>query len=174
MNEDTIRINEFLNRMRPQSVSYRDLIGQSDNSTTTPTGQIGEYKSSSVLVGSAISLTTNTTTNITSISLSAGDWDVYGIGIFAGDVLTTVDQLQASITETSATLDTAPGRIGAVIGAGATLFNFGGAAFVNIGVVRKILSATTTIYLVEKPTFAVSTCTGYGIIQARRARHYPG
>src|SRR5690349_16625741 len=45
-------------------------------------GKIGEYIESEVLSGSAVSLTTNTAANITSISLTAGDWDVWGAAVY--------------------------------------------------------------------------------------------
>jgi hypothetical protein len=42
-------------------------------------GKLGEIISSNIVVGSAVSLTTNTPANITSLSLTAGDWDVWGL-----------------------------------------------------------------------------------------------
>src|SRR5215472_14162674 len=42
-------------------------------------GNIGEYVTASLAQGSAVNLPGGTATNLTSISLTAGDWDVFGV-----------------------------------------------------------------------------------------------
>lgn len=132
-------------------------------------GEVGEYVSSTVLVGSAVALTTATTANITSISLTAGDWDVWVNARFTGGATTTVQFLQAGISTTSATLSTAPGQV-------SNSFHNGQTPFASItldrsvGPIRFSLAGTTTVFFVVSATFATSTCSGFGIIQARRVR----
>lgn len=133
-------------------------------------GMIGEYIESEVVTGSAVSLTTGTAANITSISLTAGDWDVIGIGQYKGGGTTQVAYAVTSISSTSATLNNATDRQATYYGANATIF--GGVAnfTVTAGRARISLSATTTIYLVTQCGFSTSTMSAYGKISARRAR----
>ena len=57
------------------------IIGTTTNDDAAA-GKIGEYQSAGIGFGSAISLTTATPANVTSISLTAGDWDVSGVIYF--------------------------------------------------------------------------------------------
>ncbi|MCS3895811.1 hypothetical protein M2171_004944 [Bradyrhizobium japonicum USDA 38] len=131
-------------------------------------GEVGEIVTSTVAIGSAVALTTGTPTNITSISLTAGDWDVSGAIGFIPGVTTNVTQFIASASATSATFDTAPGRF----------FSFNLAPYVpgaaqqnySVPVSRFSLSGTTTVFLVAQSAFTVSTMGGFGNIRARRVR----
>lgn len=140
------------------------------------TGEIGEYVSSSIASGSAISLTSPVGANVTSISLTAGDWDVCGFVGFLGGATTQVPYLEGSISTVSATGDYTVGRWANWQAgfASATPFASGstGASEVGVSIIpnRLSLSATTTVYLVARSQFSVSSCTAYGIIRARRAR----
>jgi len=133
-------------------------------------GYVGEYVSSQVLFASAVSLTTSTYANITSISLTAGDWDVGGIVYFSGGTTTVVNQLIGSIGTTSANLGSSGSYwIEGFASGGTTVFNtqdFGQ----TVPTTRFSLSSTTTIYLVGLATFTVSTAKTYGLIRARRMR----
>ena len=130
-------------------------------------GTVGEYQSSTVLVGAAVSLTTGTAANITSLTLTAGDWDLDGIAQYHSASGTTVpnDVLQGFNT-VSATTPTAPGSFSYDYIAVAITDD---PAYVT-PVVRFSLAATTTVYLVTKADFAVSTLVAYGFMRARRVR----
>lgn len=131
-------------------------------------GDVGEFISSNVAVGSAVSLTTDVAKDITSISLTAGDWDVSGnVGINAGAGTTTTIQ-GAFIHNVSATLPTAPNSGAYVVHQ--CFGNTGANNTFGTGPIRFSLSGTTTIYLIAYASFAVSTSTGYGFIRARRVR----
>lgn len=134
------------------------------------TGLVGEYVSATVASGSAVSLTTDTPANVTSISLTAGDWDVWVTGQFGGGGTTTVGYYATSISTTSATLSTADDRRTFSYGGAATIF--GGLARVtsNCGATRVSISSTTTVYMVAQAGFGVSTMNAYGTIHARRVR----
>ena len=69
-------------------------------------GNVGEYITSNIPNGSAVSLTNGTAQNITSISVTAGDWDIFGnvTGFIAG--VTNPDFI-AWTSLTSATLPNA-------------------------------------------------------------------
>ena len=132
-------------------------------------GYVGEYISSSISSGSAVSLTTATPANITSISLTAGDWDVMGLVCFTGNAATTVSAKNGWISSTSATVPTPPNS-GSFwsdqlpLGAGNTVWRM------SVGNIRFSLSGTTTVYLSCQATFAVNTYSAFGFIGARRVR----
>ena len=133
-------------------------------------GMIGEYIESEVVTGSAVSLTTGTAANVTSISLTAGDWDVRGLGQYKGGGTTQVAYAVTSISNTSATLNNATDRQATYYGGNATIFGGVGNFTVTAGAARISLSATTTIYLVTQCGFSTSTMSAYGKIAARRVR----
>lgn len=130
-------------------------------------GNIGEYISSTIASGSAVSLTTSTLANVTSISLTAGDWDVYAQIIYSLAATTSISAQVGSTSATSVTMDTTPGRE----------YIIRNAAFVPGGDIsappitsRFSLAGTTTVFLVAQLNFTVSTAGAYGIIRARRVR----
>jgi hypothetical protein len=131
-------------------------------------GNVGEVLSSTILTGSSVALTTTTAINVTSISLTAGDWDVYHLAYFDPAATTNLSLWFASIGLVSATLDVTPGRYilnrypgGSVIGG-----DFGGFMVGD----RLSVAATTTVYMVVRADFTVSTCRAFGKLWARRRR----
>ena len=136
------------------------------------TGDVSAVAAGAGIVGEAvtntasgIALTTTTTVNITSISLTAGDWDVTGVVGFtpAG---TTVMQIQyGGISTASATLQTFQyfqlNNNNTSAGTGSQF---------PTPTVRINVSATTTVFLVTQAVFTTSTCTAAGKIVARRVR----
>jgi hypothetical protein len=130
-------------------------------------GYVGEYVASSVVSGSAVSLTSSTPTNMTSISLTAGDWDVTFQASYALGASTSITTIVSSISTTSATSDATPGRF--MLDRRAAYVPGGDIVLPPIRA-RFSLASTTTIYAVEQLSFTVSTAGAYGIISARRVR----
>jgi hypothetical protein len=130
-------------------------------------GQVGEVISSAV-ASPGITLTTSTPVNVTSISLTAGDWDVSG-EVWCNVGTGGATALQAGIGSTSATLPPSPGPNSARVSlaAAVTASSF---PILPLAKCRLSLAATTTIYLVAWATFPSGTTTAYGVISARRAR----
>ena len=148
------------------------IVGTTTNNNANA-GSVGEVISSSVAVGSAVSLTNAagafTGKTITSISLTAGDWDVFGIvGInmaattnftaSAGGINTVTDTLNSLYEEE-------------------TRFTYGAGGFVPNNVfsfafptTRVSIASTTTYYLIGYASFSISTATAFGRITARRMR----
>lgn len=129
-------------------------------------GNVGEFISSTVLNASQVALTNNTAANVTSISLTAGDWDVEGIVWAAFGAGTTCSYFTAWISTTSASVPTAPGsgafnQIQAAITGNSALLT---------GKIRISIAATTTVYLSVQMGFAVNNMGAYGFIGARRVR----
>jgi hypothetical protein len=140
------------------------FLGTATNDNA-PAGAVGEYTSSLVASGSAVSLSNNTGANITSISLTAGDWDVGGSVNFT-ETTSTVTGRSAGVTSTTATVPTDGSE--AFCGVQSTVTSETNS--ITLSRKRFSLSATTTIYLVAKASFSAGTCAGFGQITARRAR----
>ena len=137
------------------------------DASSAAAGVIGEVLSSEIASGVAVSLTSTISANVTSLSLSAGDWDVWAVVIFKPAGTTTSTKFAVGVSTTSNTLPTAP--------------NGGGYDETNVSVVaglqttlkmrlRVNVSVATPVFLVANTTFAVSTMGGYGGIYARRVR----
>lgn len=134
-------------------------------------GSVGETITGAVAAASAVSLTTLTSVNVTSISLSAGDWDVRGNVLFTLASTTTMGYLYCGINTTSATLPTGPAGLAGIAGAGTNATtDVTLAPAINIAPVRINVSSTTTVYLIARAKFGTSTCKAYGSIVARRRR----
>lgn len=150
------------------------IVGTTTNDNTS-SGNVGEYVSSIVLIDSAVNLTGSfVDTNITTISLTAGDWDVWAEGWITGGATTVVSFISFSCGITSATVQVIPDAstslsqvsgVSWVVGSGTT----------NVPVTPVdpcfiSLSTTTTVYFTGRASFATSTCALYGKIAARRVR----
>jgi hypothetical protein len=132
-----------------------------DNATA---GDVGEMITSNILFASAVSLTTTVAANITSISLSAGDWNIEGNVLFNPSGTTVA--YYCWISTTSATLPDASLRNQINIGAGAAI----GATGFSTPFLRVNVNALTTVYLSARADFSTGAVTGCGSIFARRVR----
>ena len=147
------------------TLSGSSVIGVTDGSNAAP-GQIGEVISS-VVVSPGVSLGNGVAANITSIALTAGDWDVQG-EIWMSTIAPAIVSLVCWISPTSNT----SGPQAALNGA---RFTIGGAAgFINNGAfplrtARVSLSAPATYYLGATATGG-ATNAAFGNIWARRMR----
>jgi hypothetical protein len=128
-------------------------------------GEVGEYVTASQL--SSQSLTTGNGLTLTSISLTAGDWDVTGFMQFSSAGTTTVSDFAVSLSTTTNTLDLSLDRF-AQMSWNASVIP--GTVGLTTGTSRFSLSSTTTVYVVGRAIFGTSTATATGMIRARRAR----
>jgi len=141
------------------------IVGTTTNNSAQA-GSIGEFISS-VVSGVSSGYTTGTTVNVTSISLTAGDWDVWGLVFFNPTASSTMVSIRNSVTTTSATLgaEDASCQMNGPVGDPAV------ATTVLTPTVRFLLSATTTVYLVGATSFSsAGTYGANGTIRARRRR----
>jgi hypothetical protein len=130
------------------------------------TGGVGELLSSVVATGAAQSLTTDTAKSVTSLSLTAGDWDVTCAVDFKNAATTTATYLEAGISATNNTLG---GQDTTAVDSGA-ITTGGPEPVLTCPVVRVSLASPTTYYMVAKAGFAVDTMGAYGTLRARRVR----
>jgi hypothetical protein len=131
-------------------------------------GNVGESAAATVIVGSAVGLSTGSPSNIASITLPAGDWIIGAQVCFTGNAATTVTGVRGSLSTTTATENTVAPNFVSQTTSG-TLFSvldWSGA----ISPIRVSLSGSTTYYLVGRANFAVNTCSAYGSIRAWRVR----
>lgn len=144
--------------------------GQTPGTTTNDSataGNVGQYLFTNVPISSAVTLLNITPANIASLSLTAGDWDVWGSVITNPNASTTTSFVAAGLTTSSATLPTPPNSGGfAVSGPAAT----GAQIALPAGMMRLSLASTTTVYLVAEVFFSISTMSAFGFIGARRMR----
>lgn len=148
----------------PAWTATSQLPGSATNDSASA-GNIGECIQSLVASGSAIALTTNTQTNITSVTLTAGDWDVEGNVSVLASGSSAITQIAGGLNNTSATLPTDGSECYGSPSTG-TSYRTG----VTMPRKRFSLASGATIYLVTNTQYSSGTITAYGAIVARRAR----
>lgn len=148
-----------------------NTAGQTPGTTTNDNanaGNIGEYISANLPLGSAVSLTSGVAANVTSVSLTAGDWDCQGNVAFNNVNAATVQTFSICwLSTTSATLPTAPNGGAYSQWAGSVT---GNGPILPTGPTRLSLASTTTLFLGAEAFFTVNTATAYGFVGCRRAR----
>jgi hypothetical protein len=140
------------------------------NGSNAATGQVGEYVSATLVGGSATALTTAVAKDVTSISLTAGDWEIWGNVAFYAGTATQSIILAGWISTTSATIPASPNNGCFTNISGVTFTNTAYGPTLPVGRMRLSLSSTTTVYLTAYAAFTVSTQAVYGFIGARRCR----
>lgn len=142
------------------------VINGVTNGSSAAAGVVGELLTAS---SGLAALTASTDTNATSISLTAGDWDVRGSILYTPAATTSVTRMFGGINTTSATLPTTTpqtNRTDVATAANVMVQPYS----VYVGPCRISVASTTTIYLVARATFTVSTMQISGYIEARRVR----
>ena len=134
-----------------------------NNASPVGPGWVGEVISSLVTTG--ITLTNNVAVNITSISLTPGDWDVQGeVWITGASAATSftgaINTVSATVPPTIA-LNTARTQVGGTLSA---------ANLLALSPCRASLAVATTYYLIASCVFTAGTVLTTGKIWARRAR----
>lgn len=131
-------------------------------------GEVGEYANSSVASGANVALTTATAANMTSISLTAGDWDLSVVAYLNLGAATNVALFELSVGTTTATRNITSGnfmQLGNVgVPAGAYLPSL------ITPTIRISIASTTTYYVVAYSSFTAGTAAVWGQVRARRAR----
>lgn len=156
-------------RATTPTITNPNVVGTSTNDDASALN-IGEVISSTVAVGSAVALTSTTAKQVTNISLTAGDWDVWGQVEFTGNAATTLVYTGGQISSTNNSVaDTQSAYVFLPMGGG-TVFAATNPVSFSLGTIRLSLAGTTIYYLNAVASFAVNTCSAYGGIYARRRR----
>lgn len=161
---------DFFNSLASFVTGPGDRVGFTDGSSA-PAGDVGEYKNSVVQSGAAVALTTNTSANVLTLALTAGDWDVWGDIFYTGAASVAVFQIEGWIGTVSVTV---PSPLPAPI---TYLQDDGGALWAGVnpitvnGLRTRVSSATSvTLFLSTRTSFTTGTLAAYGQLQARRMR----
>jgi len=142
--------------------STSGIIGTATNNNAAA-GSVGEFQDST-LSGAINYTSTTTATNIQSLSLTAGDWDVHGYLLFSNNGSTTT-LVTSALSLTSVTQTAISSTAASNTTASVTISNFSAYPYGRVS-----LSGTTTVYLVSTATFSAGTPQAFGGITARRIR----
>ena len=141
--------------------STAGIVGTTTNDSANA-GSIGEYVFASPV---AITLSSGTPANVTSISLTAGDWDVTGNTYF---LVTATGPLTAAVSGVSTTTAALPAIPLYSQDSGLNVTNT--LAWTVIAPVQRVsIASSTPVFLVSQAVFT-GTVTAQGIIRARRVR----
>ncbi len=138
-----------------------------NTNTSAAAGDYGEFITATA-APAAVALTTNTSANVTSVSLTSGDWDCSGTVNFTYGATTSVTNLTGGPSQTTATLPTQDNKFD--VESAAQVPTGGAVASYPTPITRQLLSGTTTIFLVAQGTFTVSTLSAGGTLRCRRMR----
>ena len=171
--------NTNITSLSSPTITTPNIVGTAMNNNASA-GSVGEFVCAQVTNGGSpsgcatnsstpVSLTTNTTVNVTSMSLTAGDWEISGYVEISGTGTTNIANAFGGSSVTSATLDINPIGTYWHFAPGGTAPT-GSAYGFPIPTRRITLTGTTSVFLLANCGFTVSTCSAIGIIRARRPR----
>ena len=126
------------------------------NASNASAGSVGEYQNDTA---TSVTCAANASTNVVTLSLTAGDWDVYGT-VNVGSSATTQTAVYAWISTSSATF---PGGV-------LTTYIEATAGSIPAPFKRISISSTTTVYLSTYITAASGNASCNGATYARRVR----
>lgn len=125
-----------------------------------PTGIVGQLLEST---GTGVALTTAVDSNLTSISLPAGEWDVFGVVQYVSTGNMNGYQAGTTISATAFSTFNTTTRSAVAFNAGANLVR-------ETPTQRLRLSAPATLYLRANATFSSGAVTATGYLRAHRVR----
>lgn len=138
-----------------QNTMHTGVVDGSDAAA----GEVGEYLAAT---GPGVGLASNTVTNVATLTLTAGDWNVEGNIVF---------NPTGVVTFVSASINTVSGAMGAFATANAGTLGTGLQHRIGSGGTARVnVTATTTAYLVGQCFFTSGTMNAVGRIWARRVR----
>jgi len=166
----TARSITVANFLTSPTVTTPNIVGTAA-ANNAAAGSVGEYVESNISNASPVAAgATGVAKTLTSISLTAGDWDVSGVIEWIPLATTVLSSYAGSISLVTNTVDITNGRWSimtlqtGITGAGNT-----DASNVVIPC-RFSLASTTTIYLVGRAAYTTAGLNMYGILRARRVR----
>lgn len=166
----TVGTTSLLTGVVTASAGIKGTVTNDSAATTI----VGELLTSTVAVGAKVATTTATPVDVTSVSLTAGDWDVsFSCVKDLTGVTATIYSCGLGTTTATQLTQAGGGGVGTdpLVTQSAT---FGttvtGSYTIQSMPIRVSLAATTTIYLVAADTFSAGTLANYGTIRARRMR----
>jgi hypothetical protein len=142
------------------------LVGVT-NGANAAAGQVGEYIQVDHVASVAFS--NNVVGNITSINLTAGDWDVEGVG-FASSSAAVFSTIVFALSTVSNSLPSGASWLAAFQTGAPAANQLLGTFATTTGLLRVSSATAVTVYLVAQLMFASGTAACQGSLRARRAR----
>jgi hypothetical protein len=144
------------------------IQGVTDGSLTSAAGVVGELLSGSTTAASIIS---STTTNGATVTLTAGNWELFGNATFNFNSVTVTanSTIAASVGTASGTL-TADQQQVVLLGAYSSATASPAFALVTPRVNISVTTSTPVYLVVKSPQIAAGTMTFSSVIRARRVR----
>jgi hypothetical protein len=136
------------------------------NGSNAAAGDVGEYFSANVPLSPGGAISSGVVTNMISLSLTAGDWDVGGNVVWSPAAATIIANAQAAVSTTSAALPDNSNRLIATTVPMTANDSLGA----PVPVLRVNVTVTTTVYLGVFVVYSAGTLTVCGNIWARRVR----
>ena len=153
------------------TVTAAQVVGTTTNDNAAA-GRIGEFITATVATPGS-GLTTATPLTIATISLTAGDWDVWSVidYLYTG---ATVTDIRGGPSPTTNVLPTQAGGSGfGTDGLAIDPSNFvtiSDTQTLDSGPIRVSIAATTSVFLVAQASFSAGTVSAFGTVSARRMR----
>jgi hypothetical protein len=149
------------------------LVGVTDGSAAAA-GNIGEYLSSIKTVSAGVAIVNSTATQITSLTLTAGDWDLWGEVVFDNPVggAATFSYGEAAIWTTTAAFPTTsqfPADAADYAQEETPTGNNTGITL-QLGPVRVSITTNTTYFLNAESVYSATSQKVGGALRARRRR----
>lgn len=148
------------------TATVTSLLGSTSNDTAN-VGVVGE---STTTFGSAVSIASGVYSDITSVTLTAGDWDV------SGNVYANIGSATWSLVRTAISINSGNNGTGLTLGDNVFQNQFTNSAVtpvdvsMSIATIRFSLSSTTSLYLKGLITASAGNALMSGRIEARRRR----
>jgi hypothetical protein len=139
------------------------VVGEPSNGNAAA-GEVGEYADTGIITTGT--LVTNTATNITSMSIPAGDWDVWAGYSASGGSNPTVTDVWISLAIATASMNNTALQSFRIRGLSMTDPVLSG----TLGPIRVSTAAPVTWYLNGQATYTPGTFTISGIMRRRRVR----
>jgi hypothetical protein len=148
--------------------AFAPLVGVT-NASNAPAGALGEVMQTLVVLGSDVSMTTATATNILTVNLTAGDWECDGNLNFA---TTSATMVVTSPQEADIGLTNPPAMVTDGTEAWYAIALTTATSKFSITLPRKRInvSSNTSVFLTGEATFSAGTVKGYGQIECTRTR----
>ena len=153
----------------PAEGSVAPVAGDATGSDAKP-GDVGEYIENSLAWGSGVTLVNGIAQNVTSITLTPGDWDVYGVIGFqpiGGGTPTQMVNANAFLSTVSNTIPAVWPTYG---GQQVWIGNVTTSVIIGTDIQRFRVSVPTIVYLVADAAFNNTAPLASGHIRARRMR----
>lgn len=151
--------------------AFSGLAGTNTNNSAAA-GFVGEFISSSVASSGAIVMNSGTpiTTVSTGATVTAGDYDAQGTACYSTAIATSITVLEQGISTSNNTFSTLGSYTSDQFAAMVPLATGTNEICRSTPIVRISLSGTSTVFLVTRGVFTVSTLSSYGFLRLRRVR----